>query len=338
MHALLVSHFLEGTYYPKGGASEIAFNIIPVIERAGGRVLVRARVKSLLFSEGHDRVVGVQVEKGETSYEIRAPVVVSGAGLFNTFKRMIPAEVADKFGLSPLPSGVKPGRGFMSVFIGLDGTKEELGVKAANVWAFKGTDAESLVNRYNSLSAEEAIHSPVPLMFLSFPSAKDPTFNDRYPGKTTCVIVTTTPYRWFEEWKDERVMHRGEEYTSLKMAIARQMWNQVLDLYPHLDGKMEYMDAGSPLSNQFYLGSYQGEVYGLEHDLGRFSLEAQVKLRPQTPIPGLYLTGQDVFVCGFAGGMFGGVLCAAAILKRNLIADLTSLCKQWRSRHGKNSS
>ena len=337
MHALLVNHFLEGGYYPKGGASEIAFNIIPVIERAGGRVLVRARVKSLLFSEGLDRVVGVRVEKGEVGYEIRAPIIISGAGLFNTFKKMIPTEVTNKFGLSSLSSGIKPGLGYMSVFIGLDGTKEELGLKASNVWAFKGPDAESLLNQYCNLSAEEAIHSPVPLMFLSFPSTKDPTFNDRYPGKTTCAIITITPYHWFEEWKDERVMHRGEEYNSLKTAIARQMWNQVIDLYPHLDGKMEYMDVGSPLSNQFYLGSYQGEVYGLEHDLSRFSLKAQAKLRPQTPVPGLYLTGQDVFVCGFSGGMFGGVLCAAAILKRNLIADLATLRKQWKAKHSKTS-
>jgi len=35
-------HFLQhGGFYPKGGASEIALNIIPVIEKAGGKVLVQ---------------------------------------------------------------------------------------------------------------------------------------------------------------------------------------------------------------------------------------------------------------------------------------------------------
>lgn len=42
MHASLINHFLYGGAYPVGGASEIALNIIPVIERAGGKVLVRA--------------------------------------------------------------------------------------------------------------------------------------------------------------------------------------------------------------------------------------------------------------------------------------------------------
>ena len=41
MQTLLLEHYKYGAYYPIGGASEIAFNIIPVIERAGGKVLVK---------------------------------------------------------------------------------------------------------------------------------------------------------------------------------------------------------------------------------------------------------------------------------------------------------
>ena len=42
-------------------------------------------------------------------------------------------------------------------------------------------------------------------------------------------------------------------------------------------------------------------------------------------IPGLYLTGQDAMLCGFTGALFGGVLCASAILRRNVIDDLEKL-------------
>ena len=46
MMADLNNHFLKnGAFYPVGGSSEIALNIVPVIERAGGKVLVRADVK-----------------------------------------------------------------------------------------------------------------------------------------------------------------------------------------------------------------------------------------------------------------------------------------------------
>ena len=89
-----------------------------------------------------------------------------------------------------------------------------------------------------------------------------------------------------------------------------------------------YMDVGTPLSNMYYLGTPRGEVYGVDHDTRRFSLQAMSDLRPQLGVPGLYLTGQDVFMCGFTGAMFGGLLCASAILKRNLMEDLIRLTKQ----------
>ena len=74
-----------GASYPVGGASEIAFNIIPVIERAGGRVLVRANVTEILAAGG--RVCGVRVSRsGDNHHDITAPLVVSSAGLYNTFQ------------------------------------------------------------------------------------------------------------------------------------------------------------------------------------------------------------------------------------------------------------
>ena len=36
---------------------------------------------------------------------------------------------------------------------------------------------------YTSLSLEEAAESECPMMFVSFPSAKDPNWEQKYPGK-----------------------------------------------------------------------------------------------------------------------------------------------------------
>ena len=51
LHAALVNHYMFGASYPRGGSSEIAFNIIPVIEKNGGKVLVRAPVSQILFDD-----------------------------------------------------------------------------------------------------------------------------------------------------------------------------------------------------------------------------------------------------------------------------------------------
>ena len=58
MHAILANHYLFGASYPRGGASEIAFHIVPVIEKAGGKVLVRAKVSKILVDEDSGRVKG----------------------------------------------------------------------------------------------------------------------------------------------------------------------------------------------------------------------------------------------------------------------------------------
>lgn len=51
INALLLHHYKRGAYYPRGGASEFAFHIIPVIQQGGGAVLVRAPVQRILLNQ-----------------------------------------------------------------------------------------------------------------------------------------------------------------------------------------------------------------------------------------------------------------------------------------------
>ena len=171
--------------------------------------------------------LALQVKKGSACYTIRAPLVISDAGALNTLGHLLPTSAAEKYGISKLVGQVRPGLALLSVFIGLRGSNKDLGLKASNVWTFVGGPLSSQLQRYIRLSLEDACTTPVPFMFVSFPSAKDPTYNDRYPGKATCAIITVCPYHWFEGWQDQPVMHRDKEYQGLKMALAKQLWNQV---------------------------------------------------------------------------------------------------------------
>jgi len=79
-HAVITAHYLEGGYYPVGGASVIAEGAERVISAARGAVRVRAEVERILVRDG--RAVGVRLAGGE---ELTAPLVVSDAGARATF-------------------------------------------------------------------------------------------------------------------------------------------------------------------------------------------------------------------------------------------------------------
>ena len=74
-----------------------------------------------------------------------------------------------------------------------------------------------------------------------------------------------------------------------------------------------------------FVGSPHGEIYGLDHDAQRMSPWMMAMTRPNTDVPGLYITGQDTLLCGFTGALFGGLLCAGTMLNRNVMGDLENL-------------
>jgi len=334
MQATLLGHFWNGGAYPIGGGSEIAFHMIPVIEEAGGRVLVRAEVSELLMDELRSTVIGVKVKKASGAMvDVRAPMVISNAGIYNTMQRLVPRPVAETSRLWPVTKLPHSLPGF-SVFVGINAPLEKIRgegdsrISARNWWVFTSNDLTKCCDDYMSLSVEEALDSDVPLLFISFPSTKDPEWEKRYPGKTTMAIVSLANYDWFKQWENERCKKRGADYEGVKNTIGDRMVAQATRLFPQIKDHIDYVSCGSPLSNNFYLAAPRGEMYGLDHSQQRFSAENQILLRPDTDIPGLYLTGQDILSGGVTGALYAGVLSAGVILGRNCLNDVDELHKR----------
>uniref|UniRef100_K7FQQ4 All-trans-retinol 13,14-reductase n=1 Tax=Pelodiscus sinensis TaxID=13735 RepID=K7FQQ4_PELSI len=333
LHAILVHHYMEGGWYPRGGPSEIAFHTIPVIEQAGGAVLTKAPVQSILVT-ADGKACGVSVKKGQELVNIFAPVVISDAGIFNTYERLLPAEIRASLGTQTPLRLVEHGLAGFSVFVGLRGSKEELGLEGTNYYVYPHQDLDAAMNRFFSASREEAAEN-IPMLYITSPSSKDPSWQERYPGKSTLCILAVARYEWFEEWKDETVQKRGAEYESLKDAFVESILKIVLKLYPGAEDKIECVSAGTPLTTQHYLASPQGQMYGAHHGIARMQAATAAMLRPQTSVPNLFLTGQDVFLCGFMGALQGAILCASAVLQRNLYRDGLRLWQSSRENHAK---
>ncbi|GAA6091864.1 inactive all-trans-retinol 13,14-reductase-like [Tachysurus ichikawai] len=65
-----------------------------------------------------------------------------------------------------------------------------------------------------------------------------------------------------------------------------------------------------------------------EQNLERFQAEAIARNRCDTPVRNLFMSGQDVFSCGIAGALHGGLLCATTMLKQIEYIDLLMMKKK----------
>lgn len=309
VHAMIVRHYLHGGYYPIGGSWKIADSIIPRIQAAGGEVFTYAQVEEIVVENGN--VTGVNMPDG---HFIECPCVISSAGVGNTFQKLLSVEIAEKSGYKRKLKDVEPSFAHLAIYIGLKETAEELGLPKTNFWIYPDNDYDAAVERF--IENKEA---PFPVVYISFPSAKDPNYLERHPGTATIEIVAPAPYEWFRKWQDETWGKRGEDYESFKAALGERLMAYLYEKLPELRGKVDYYEVSTPLSTNWFGGYQQGELYGLAHTPERMK---QKWLRPKTAIPGLWLTGQDILTCGVTGAMMAGVLTATGIVGMRKIAPL----------------
>ncbi len=198
------------------------------------------------------------------------------------------------------------------LYIGLEGSPEELNLPKTNYWIYPDKiDHDTAIDNYlNDLDAD------FPVVYISFPSAKDPDWPNRYPGKSTIDIITLLPYDGFKNWEDSRWMKRSEEYEALKDKISERLLAVLYKHIPQAKGKIEHYELSTPLTTKHFVNYAKGEIYGLDHTPKRFR---QRFLKPRTPIKNFYLTGQDVVTAGVAAALFSGVITTSAMTGKNII-------------------
>ncbi|MCW5515746.1 phytoene desaturase family protein [Muriicola sp. Z0-33] len=310
MHASLVRHYFDGGSFPIGGSSQIVKTIDKVIEASGGTILISAEVDEVYIEKNTAK--GVRMKDGSI---FRSDKVVSNAGIITTYNKLLPPEIVNKHGLAAHLQKVRPSAAHLSLYIGLEGTPQELQLPKTNYWVYpeKG-DHDSCVQNYL-----DDLSQPFPLVYLSFPSAKDPDWSNRYPGKSTIDIITIIPYEVFEKWSDTSWKKRGEEYDTIKEELAQRLLKVLYKQQPQLNGKVTYYELSTPITTQHFVNYEKGEIYGLDHTPSRFR---QSFLKPRTKIKNFYLTGQDVATAGVGGALFSGVLTSMAMTGKNVLKKL----------------
>lgn len=302
VHATVMSHYLEGAGYPVGGARAIAKGLVPVIEAAGGSARAGTPVSEILIEDG--KAVGVRTGAGEA---FRAPIVVSAVGAGETVRRLLPDDIRQQDWAQEI-STFRPAICHFEVYLGYEGDIAKHGATRANHWFHESWDT-------NDGIWSAADDAPIPMMFVSFQSLKDPAHDpgpaDRHSGE----MMVFTDWSAVAEFADGGAEARPAEWAAFKEKIEARMLAFFAEKFPALAPLVVHHELGTPLATASYTGHEKGGFYGLETTPRRMLSDA---LDARTPVPGLFLTGQDVMLPGIAGALGGGMIGAAAIEPRVL--------------------
>ena len=301
MHAGITNHYLDGGYYPLGGAFTLPRAFVRALKRAGGEIRLQSRVKRILV-EGRS-VIGVQMESGE---EIRAAVVISNADPEVTFGKLIGREKLSPR-LQRKIDSVTYSTSCLSLFFATDVDLRLEGLDSGNMWYYDHADVDRIYA--SGLTGAVLNDETPPGMFLTVTTLKDPS--KMHSGHHTCESFAFVGYEAFEKWAHTKYGARPTDYDAMKEDLAWRMVRGLEKRIPGLSRHIVYYSLGTPLTNEHYLNATRGNLYGIDK---RPSQVGPFAFSPRTEFDGLYLCGQSTLSHGVAGVTASGIDAAKAVL------------------------
>lgn len=296
-HATVIGSYLEnGGFYPVGGGSAIAEHLLKTITSAGGEARAGVTVESLRMENG--RVVGVLTADGTA---IDAGKVISDIGALETVDRLLPHDHGQQAWVDSIRS-LGSNICHFTLFLGFSGDIEAAGATKSNHWLYPTGETDAVWT--------DVSHGVPPAMFVSFASLKDPAHDPGPDQKHAGEIIAWADWSTVERWAALPPGERGDDYQEFKHQVETALFEQFQKYFPQLAELVVFREVATPLATASITGHTKGAFYGLDVTPHRLMSDA---LRMQTPIKGLYLTGQDAFSPGIPGALWGGLLCATSI-------------------------
>ena len=205
------------------------------------------------------------------------------------------------------------------VYLTLDHYPE--GIDGSNIWINEGDGSQTPEELTTSL-----LNGTPQTAFVSFPGLKA---GDQH---ATAEIVSFVEAGAFRTWEETMKGDRGNDYDLLKSTMARGLIALVDRTLPGFADAVRYEEVATPLSIEHYTSHSQGCFYGLPLTPQRLNAGLTT---PDTPIPGLFLTGQDAGFPGIVGATMAGWTSACRILgpkgylqiNQSLRSDPASVCE-----------
>ena len=233
----------------------------------------------------------------------------------------------------PMTGGVKlgeigmgPGSGETD---GDDAGEDSLGSAAESTETGEGTENSARRGKHSKKTSgrRNKFDTGISWIKVSFPSAKDPSWHDRFGDISTCVVTIEADDDFVTKFDSKPAIFSNHKVgTDVAQRLMQRVLKDVLHNYPQLEGKVAFSKLLGPVRA------------GLSHNPERFAAKG---VRPKTLYPGLYVGGSDLTVGdSLSGSIVGGWLAANAVmdynfidyifLEKHIVSDLALLTKNRR--------
>jgi len=301
-HCALMDHYFNGGFYPMGGGAAIVKAMTSAIKKYGGEIHTGQGVKKIIV-EGDKkfRAVGVELQNGE---QIRAKQIISNADPSATYKLVGHENLSSKL-LKKL-TGTRYSVTSLMFFLTVDMDIRKAGLDSGNIWFMPNKDMDEI---YDDLTKVDILKTDeFESLFISCSSLKDPlSFNGK---QHTIEVVTFIDYDSFKIFKTE-CLENDEKYREIKERLSQKLLTTLKRILPAVHENIVKMEIGTPITNEHYINSTNGNVYGTEKGFwqtGPFSFSTK------SEIENLFMCGASIISHGVAGASYSGVRTAAAIL------------------------
>ncbi|MDC6405450.1 MULTISPECIES: phytoene desaturase family protein [Maribacter] len=303
LHAALMYHYFKGGYYPMGGGGALVKSMTNKFKEYGGVLKTSTSVKKILIEgETNKKATGVELADGR---QIFGKHIVSNADVGITYNQLIGKQHLSPKLQKKLEKTIYSCTSLM-LFLSVDMDVRKAGLDSGNIWVLPDRDMDDYYDGIMKSDLQKVEFFEA--LFVSCTTLKDPTSFD---GKHHCLeVITFIDYRTFEPFAEESA-ERSEKYLRFKEELTQKMILGLEKVVPSISKHIVHQELGTPITNQYYINTTRGNVYGTEKSLKHIGPFAY---KSKSEIENLYLCGASILSHGVAGASHSGVNTAAVIL------------------------
>ncbi len=288
LHGCIRNFFVNSAWRISGGSDKLANALITAFTDAGGTLITDAQVTGFEFE--NEKVSAVTLKDGR---KFTAKQFISNIHPAVTLS-MIPPDKIRKAYRNRIEN-LENSAGFFTLYV----------VFRPGFFPYQN------FNHFHYSSGkyfEDYLpESDWPHTFLVY----TPYYEDNQGYTRTASILSFMKYEEYSKWDGLAAEQRGQDYYDFREMAAQKLLDAVEKRYPGIRSGIEKFYVSTPLTFTDYTGTPHGSGYGILKD---WENPTKSIILPQTKIPNLYFTGQNLNIHGVLGTTVNAVVTSSEFI------------------------